>query len=194
MSYTKTFAERELDILVKSSEKNNRPVVEEFIPEILALCEKFGNSGQSGGSAPYVASAISQTIQKLCLQKPICPIMGIEEEWINVTENSMEGELYQNNRCSALFKLGNGKCYYLDAIVWVNQKGHGWSGYGYLPDGSRIRSRQYVKSFPFEPKTFKIDVIEKEVAKDDWCFFIKDEKQLEEVFKYYDKYIENETD
>lgn len=195
-SNTHNFAKRELEILSKSStDKDNRPIVEPFIPEILALCERFGKSGQSGGSAPYTASALSKAIKTLCLQEPICPITGIDDEWVNVSEyGSGKDEkecVWQNTRCSALFKNSEGKCWYLDAIVWKTQKGIGWSGSALLKDGNafvKYMSRQYVKSFPFTPKTFYIDVIEKEVAKDDWEFYIKNPKQLERVFKYYDKY------
>lgn len=193
---TARFAERELTILSKSATNpENRPIIEPFIPEILALCEKFGKSGQSGGSAPYTATALSQAIKKLCLQEPICPITGIDDEWVYVADmggGKDEKEcVYQNNRCSALFKNSEGKCWYLDAIVWKTQKGSTWGGSALLEDGNvfiKYFSRQYVKSFPFTPKTFYIDVIEKEVTKDDWEFYIKNPKQLERVFKYYDKY------
>ena len=68
MSNVYSHAKRELDILVKTHiDPENRPIIEEFIPEILALCEKFGNSGQSGGSAPFVSSAISQAVKHLCM-------------------------------------------------------------------------------------------------------------------------------
>src|SRR3989304_2125408 len=119
MSNTLSFAQRELDILIKSStDPENRPIIENFIPEILALCEKFGTSGQSGGSAPYTAYAISKAVEKLCLQEPICPITGIDEEWTDVT-NMNDGEpMWQNKRCSALFKDKNGEAKYIDAIVF----------------------------------------------------------------------------
>lgn len=179
MSYTKTHAERELDILVKTTPD---VIIEDFIPEILALCEKFGNSGQSGGSAPYTASAITQAINKLLLQQTICPLQGTDDEW----NNSLGGEdnLFQNNRDSAVFKDDNG-AYYLDAIIWKTQNGTTWGGTAKLKDGTTIRSRQFIKSFPFEPKTFYIDVIETEIKKDDWEFTLKDEEQLTEVFEYY---------
>jgi hypothetical protein len=51
-----------------------------------------------------------------------------------------------------------------------------------------LRSRQYVKTWPFEPKTFVIDVDEHEVAPDDWEFYVKDANQLQEVFDYYEKF------
>jgi hypothetical protein len=195
MTKTKSYAESELDILVKSHpDPNNRPLIEEFIPEILAICEKFGNSGQSGGSAPYTAQALSQAIKHLCLQEPICPITGIDDEWMDVTKMNNGELMYQNNRCSALFKDGkDGRPYYIDAIVKRTQTGSCWSGSFWLSkkdylSGDRskmISSSQYIKGFPFTPKTFYIDVIEEEVAKDDWETYLKDKKQLKEVYDYY---------
>lgn len=192
-SNTHRFAERELSILSKSStDPDNRPIIEPFKKEILALVDKFGKSGQSGGSAPYTASALSQSIKKLCLQEPICPVTGIDDEWTYIREVSEDDDMmYQNNRCSALFKGASGRCWYLDAIVWKGDKS-GWSGSALLETSKgvfeRYLSRQYVKSFPFTPKTFYINIIEKEVAKDDWEFYIKDPNQLKRVFKSYNKY------
>jgi len=50
-----------------------------------------------------------------------------------------------------------------------------------------ISIKMYIKSIPFEPKTFYIDVIDEEVEHDDWEMYVKYPKQLEEVYKYYDK-------
>jgi hypothetical protein len=194
MTNTQSFAARELGILAATVPD---AIVTPFADEILALCEKFGLSGQSGGSAPYTASAISQAVKKLLLQESICPIMGTDDEWFNVREASEDDEMmYQNKRCSALFKGKSGKCWYLDAIVKKDERGSCWSGSFWLSKEDyltgnkdlKIYSRQYVKSFPFEPKTFYIDVISEEVAKDDWEMYLKNPKQLEKVWKYYDKY------
>ena len=208
MSRTKDFAERELDILVKSNpDPNNRPIIEEFIPELLALAEKFGKSGQSGGSAPYTAGALSQAVKHLCLQQPICPVTGIDEEWVDVAHIS-DGDkdtMYQNNRCHALFKDSTGRSWYLDAIVWkgdtVGPSGDtGWDTFTGTVEG--ITSRQFIKSFPFEPKTFYIDVHREkyDVKKHgenarvittgldgDVVYLIKDKSQLDKVFEYYEK-------
>ena len=194
-SNTHNYAQRELEMVVKSStDPENRPLIEPFIPEILALCDKFGHNGDSGGSAPYVAVALSQAIKKLCLQTPICPITGIDDEWIDVAETygSSGGKeiVYQNNRCSGLFKNSEGRCWYLDAIIVKTQNDQTYATNcgAICKDGSKIYSRNYIKSFPFTPKTFYIDVIEKEVAKDDFEFYVKDEKQLKRVWKYYNRY------
>lgn len=142
----KSFAEQEIDILLKLyPTEENPPIIKDFIPEILALVDKFGRSGQSGGSAPYTASAISDTVKKLCLFKPIADITGEDSEW----GQGMSG-YGQNLRCSALFKeYSTGKCYYLDAISFKNQNGTCWStGSVKLIGGGVIGSRHYVKSFP----------------------------------------------
>lgn len=189
MTNTQSFAARELDVLSLShTDPDNRPLVEEFRDELLALCEKFGNSGQSGGSAPFVATALSRTLKHLLLQEPICPITGIDSEWIDVSGwgGDPREHLRQNSRCSALFKDGSG-VYYLDAIVWKNQNGICSTGGTRLEDGTLIRSRQYIKEFPFTPKIFYIDMIDTEIAPDDWEFKVKNPKQLEKVWKYYKK-------
>lgn len=191
MTNTQRHAQRELDILVKSSpDPENRPIIEPFIPEILALCEKFGESGQSGGSAPYTASALASAIKKLCLQEPICPITGEDDEWVDVRDMGDGEILFQNSRECTLFKDSKGS-YYLDAITWKTQKEITWGGIASLASGEQIRSRQRIKSFPFEPKTFIIDVIEEEVAKDDWIFHVKNEDDLIPVFEYYNKFEDN---
>jgi len=183
---TARHAVSELEILSKTVKD---PIVKYFIPEIIALTEKFGNSGQSGGSAPLTATVLAQTIKKLCLQEPICAITGVDEEWVNVTEYNNGEEWWQNKRCGSIFKNGkDGNPYYLDAIIWKNQDGQTYSGSSTLKDGSKIYSRQYIKSFPFTPKTFYIDRVDFEVAKDDWESKVKDEKQVSRVFKYYNRY------
>ena len=198
-------AKSECEILIKTVPD---AIIKDFIPEILALVDKFGNSGQSGGSAPYTANAISQAVKKLCLQEPICDITGIDEEWGNITESgqSKDIEIYQNNRCSAIFKevihyCGGDEtnCYYLDAIVFKGQNGSCFTGNSVeLNDGSIIGSRQFIKEFPFKPKTFYIDVIETEWADKNetekkqgggwWTSVIKNENQLKPVFKYYNRF------
>lgn len=194
MTNTQSHAKRELDILIKTTPD---AIIKDFIPEILAICEAFGNSGQSGGSAPYTASALSDAIKKLCLQKPICPITGIDEEWNSCSDMGDTDDMYQNNRSSNIFKKGkNGRPYFLDAIVWQGEDDYDT----FTGTINGITSRQYIKSFPFKPKTFYIDVVrdfnvegipEKEIIETGlgkYIYKIKDEAQLKEVFDYYDKF------
>jgi len=197
MSKTATKAEKEFEILEKTVED---ALIAPFKKEILALVDAFGKSGQSGGSAPYTAGAIAQAVKKLCLQEPICDITGVDEEW-NSCDYAGDNESYQNNRLSSVFKNGkDGRPYYLGAIVFKGQNGSCFTGENSvkLADGSTIGSRHYIKKFPFEHKTFYIDVIETEWADKEetiekkgggwWTSIVKDEAQLKEVFEYYDKF------
>lgn len=202
MTNTQSFAKQELNILKATTPD---AVITPFTKEILALCEAFGKSGQSGGSAPYTANAISQAIKKLCLQEPICDVTGHEKEWVDISEWSMGKTIWQNSRCSGLFKYSNGKCSYNDAIVWKGKEDWDtFTGRVYIDDKhfELIGSGQYAK-FPFKPKTFYIDVIrvpinEEEAEKrklhyikDSFnkCYYtiLKNPNQLNKVFKYYDK-------
>ncbi len=207
MTNTQKFAQQELDILAATVPNS---IVTPFAKEILALCEAFGNSGQSGGSAPYTASAISKVVKKLLLQEPICPITGHENEWVDVSEIGDGSIMYQNSRCSALFKDGiESKAYYLDAIVWKGVEDYDkFIGRVYIDDKDfeLIGSSQFVK-FPFKPKTFYIDVVRVPISKEEAeqrnlhyferpktngfneCYYtiLKNPKQLGKVFKYYDK-------
>lgn len=213
MTNTQSHAKTEFDIL-----KATIPdaLVLEFEDEILALCEKFGMSGQSGGSAPYTAGAISSAVKKLCLQQTIAPITGDDNEWSSPFDDI---GTVQNRRCYALFKQTDGECYFLDAIVWnadtPGESGNNWDNFTGTVQG--ISSRQYIKGFPFEPKTFNIDVtreklpadwneepfyqdksyyleseynetgIKRWIPGDKYRYVIKDMKQLEQVWEYYQK-------
>ena len=212
MTNTQSHAHAEFDIL---STTTPDAIVLEFKDEILNICEKFGNSGQSGGSAPYVASIISSTVKKLLMFETISPLTGEDHEWSNVS-NGPDDVLYQNKRNSAVFKDTSG-VWYLDAIIWTadtpGESGNNWDTFSGTVQG--IKSRQFVKEFPFTPKRFYIDVtremlpahweeepffqdkdyyitseyeatgVKNWIAGDKYRYVIKDMKQLDEVWEYY---------
>jgi hypothetical protein len=197
------YTRAEHEFLILEQEEGNAIIVP-FKEEILALVDKFGKSGQSGGSAPFTAGAISSAVKKLCLQTPICDITGYDEEWMDRSEEQVGNSLYQNIRLSSIFKTTKeGRAHYLNAIVFDGDIGGTFTGSGSitLKDGTTISSRQYIKSFPFKPKTFYIKVIDHRYDKnketgeltpniegDWWEHTIEDEEQLKEVFEYYDRY------
>ena len=160
---------------------------------VMELIEVFDKQGHSGMSAPYVVSIF----EKLANFKPLLPITGKDEEWGDVGDLGNGKPYYQNKRCSAIFKEEkDDRAYYIDAIVKRDQNGTCWSGMAWLSQedyksGDRTKmvgKRGYIKSFPFTPKTFYVDVIDVEVAKDDWESFVVDPSQLNEVWEYYDRY------
>jgi hypothetical protein len=196
-------AQYELDrLLKKAGAKGETPVIQEFVPEIMALVQKFADSGQSGGSAPFTSGAILDTLQKLLAQEPLGGVENDPDEW---GEESSYGS-FQNHRLSSVFKeTQDSRPYYLNAIVFVPEgKEYGFTSGGGVgvTEGSEetISSFQYIKTFPFEPKTFRITVKEKEYRKladgtlveeeggGWWESWLADPSQLDAVWEYYDRY------
>jgi hypothetical protein len=163
---------------------------------VLELMEVFSNQGHSGMSAGITISLFS----KLARFKNIAPLTGEADEWNDTGESLNKSEpngMYQNNRVSAVFKDGvDGQAYYIDAVVFQGEEEHD----SFTGSVEGVTSKQFIKSFPFTPKTFRVDVYkdhdidkypENEVvedgAGDKYVYRIKDPKQLEEVYNYYDK-------
>ena len=158
---------------------------------VMELIEVFSKQGHSGMSAPMVLDIF----KKLANYEPLQPITGKNEEWGDITDIGDDKSWYQNKRCSALFKDGeDGRPYYIDAIIKRDQDGTCWSGMAWLSEedyksGDRskmVGKKGYIKSFPFTPKTFYIDVKDVEISKDDWESFVIDPSQLDEVKQFYD--------
>ena len=175
------------------------------------LVDKFTSQDYGNVIQRKLAQDIFITLAK---QDPILPIMNVDMEW-GEPSTFGDDDTFQNKRLSSVFKKGkDGRPYYLDAIVWRDENGSCWSGSKVGKDGSKITSSQYIK-VPFEPRTFYVDVV-KEILPEDWTeepFYedkyyeteeyeetgvkrwivekyrevVKDEKQLEEVFEYYDR-------
>jgi hypothetical protein len=141
---------------------------------VLELIQVFSNQGHSGMSA----SIVRNVFNKLVKYEPLIPITGNTEEWMEVSEG-----LFQNKRLGGLFKE-NGRVYYLDAIIFVDENGSRFSGISYTKKKKKqITSRQLVKTFPFIPQTFEIEVFDKNDER-----YIKNKKELKKVFKYYNYY------
>ena len=138
---------------------------------VLELLKVFAKQGHSGFSAPYCVSYFN-TLAKYEL---LTPLTGNDDEWNNVSDKGSE-IVYQNNRCGSVFKNRDNKPYHLDAIIWVEQDKCSFTG---TVEG--IGSRQYIKEFPFTPKTFYIDV----TSSEDEETTINDKDDLIEVFNYY---------
>lgn len=186
-------AKAEMEALAKHTPDHVLKGMEE---EIVALADAFGRSGQSDAmsSANYVSEVISRMIRALCMHEPVSPLSGDDSEWEKVAEDD-EGPILQNKRCGTLFKK-SGIATYIDAITFVDQNGAGSGG---TVEG--VSSIQKVKSFPFKPKTFLINVILEPVLIEvpgDKNYFkgqdgkkyrhkIKDWDDLIPVFEYYDQ-------
>ena len=175
-------AEFEFNIMLKQN--NEELVIKPFIEEILELVDKFGKSGQSGGSAPYTAGCIISNLKNLLAFKPLLPITGIKDEWNDTGVKENRKILFQNKRLSSIFKVGNdGIPYYLDAIVWKDGK-NCFTGWVKTENGRKsIGSRQNIK-LPFEPKTFYVNV---ELIGEQYRITSNGMKQLEKSLNYFKK-------
>lgn len=108
-------AKRELEFagydLNQKEDDPNKWICENLI-ELLGV---FSSQGHSGFSAPYCVDMFS----KLARFEPLTPLTGGDDEWLEVGH-----EIYQNVRCSTVFKEGkNGKAYWIDGKVFREPNG-----------------------------------------------------------------------
>ena len=79
---------------------------------VLALLDVFADEGHSGSSAPYALNLFKQ----LASFEPVVPLSGDDDEWNDVGDG-----VFQNNRCSHVFKQPdrfNGQAYDIEAVIF----------------------------------------------------------------------------
>lgn len=106
---------------------------------ILQMVLVFSSQGHSGGSAPYAIGALT----KLLAFEPLRPLTGEDSEW-----NEVDTDMWQNNRCSHVFKDADGRAYDIDGRIFREPNGACYTGKG---------SRVYIE-FPYTPSREYIDV------------------------------------
>lgn len=111
---------------------------------VLKLLNAFHGEGHSGTSAPYAISLF----KTLASFEPIGPITGEDWEWGDVAEQN-GGPLWQNKRCSHVFKDNDG-AYDIDGKVF-------WEWYN--SDGEMVKTHYTSRdsrvpvTFPYTPTT-----------------------------------------
>jgi len=109
---------------------------------ILELLSVFATQGHSGSSAPYCISLF----EKLAKFEPLAPLTGEDSEWAEP-----EVGMYQNKRCSRVFKdTKGGTAYNIRGKIFRE------------PNGSCYQSRDSRVNieFPYTPETEYVDVPE----------------------------------
>lgn len=149
-------AEKELSLIGYDGTDELNNLAKKCILELLTTLSKQGHSGFSND---YIVDIFS----KLAKYEVLSPLTGKDDEWVDHPNG-----LYQNCRNGAVFKI-NGETYYLDAIVWIDEKGIHFTNY---------HSKGYIKSFPFTPKTFYVRV--------DKNRNILDKDEYEKAKEYYE--------
>jgi hypothetical protein len=178
----KTLAERELDILKGYYENTDEEsLLEPYREEIIAIYKKFRAAGFQKGMGPYIVGELATAIDKLCNGQPITPLMGGSDEWSNCNTG-----FYINNRTSLVTKHhDNPYPTYENAIIWDAGESR-FLGTAFKEDGTKVISKHYIKSFPFELKTFFIRVKRVKMTDfDGYRYQIVDDSDLERVFDYY---------
>lgn len=130
---------------------------ESICRHVLALLDVFTAEGHSGTTAPYTVNLF----KKLAMFEPLVPLTGEDWEWVDVSEygGRDDGPLWQNKRCSHVFKDANG-AYDIDGIVFYDWHTDEETGEKYKSHFTGRESRVPV-TFPYTPKTEYREWIEK---------------------------------
>ena len=135
------YAESELDRVGMTADNEDEMNLA-MRDHILRMVRIFSQEGHSGFSANYAILCL----EKLLRYEPLSPLTGEDDEWMQVDEN-----LYQNKRCSRVFKDEDG-AYDIDGIVF-------WEWYTDPETGEKFKAHFTCKDsrvrveFPYTPKT-----------------------------------------
>lgn len=134
MSNLHDHAVRELGKMDDTEEGPNKWMVE----NILELIDAFAKQGHSGFSANYAVNAFN----KLARFEPLGPLTGEDSEWVEVGP-----QMWQNNRCSRVFKEADGRAYDIDGRIFRD------------PDGTCVTNRdsRVFVTFPYTPTSEYVD-------------------------------------
>lgn len=140
-------AVRELDAIGLTDEDDMNGMMRKHI---LHMVDEFCKEGHSGFSANYAISILS----KLLKFEPLCPLTGEDSEWNEIAKEmsgSNNGTLYQNNRCSHVFKDDDG-AYDIEGKVFYDWYTDEETGEKYKSHYTSRESRVPV-TFPYTPVT-----------------------------------------
>lgn len=152
MSNYKKHAEREFRAAgwVDENGKFCDEMQELMCKQVLELLEKFDDHGHSGSSAPYAINLFSN----LAKFEPLVPLTGEDWEWNHIRDDRTNNvSVYQNNRCSHVFKQSDrfdGQPYDIDAVVfweWFTDEDTGEKYKSYFTCGDSVQPI----TFPYTP-------------------------------------------
>lgn len=115
---------------------------------VMKLLDVFADEGHSGSSAPYAINMF----EKLAKFEPLVPLTGEDWEWVDVADygGRENGPLYQNKRCSHVFKNATG-AYDIEGVIfydWYTDKETGEKFKSYYTS----RESRVPVTFPYTPK------------------------------------------
>ena len=107
------FAKKELDLIGMTSEADDGVDIA-MREHLLRMIEEFSNEGHSGFSASYAIGCLTRLLD----YKPLTALTGADDEWTDVTEYGDGTILYQNKRCSTVFKNKDGAYDIHGKVFW----------------------------------------------------------------------------
>ena len=170
---------------------------------VIELIEVFAKQWHHSGLNCDATMDVIHLFNRVSNEQVLTPVDDGDGEWVEGSS-----EMYMHKRLSSLWREGKkGSPYFLNAIIFKNQHGELVAS-AMTEKGESIGRFHYVKYFPFQPKTFIIDVISHSIevalnkgfdltgfeflSKDGKSFWkkihtIADPEQLNEVWEYYDR-------
>lgn len=111
------FAKSELDrIGLGNNDRTGEDIDFHMRDHILRMIEEFEKEGHSGFSASYALGLL----ERLLAFKPLTPLTGEDDEWMDVYEEDDGDVVYQNKRMSSVFKSTKSGAYDIDGIVFYD--------------------------------------------------------------------------
>lgn len=107
------YAKSELDRINKDKDG----MQEAINKDILEIVKVFSEQGHSGFSAGYALNIL----ERLLRFKPITPLTGEDDEWNEIIKG-----VWQNKRCSSIFKHEDGTCTDNESIIVSDNGGITW--------------------------------------------------------------------
>ena len=138
MSNIVRYGESELKCIGRGADTKD-PMNKLMHDNIIEIVKKFSRQGHSGFSANYAIGIL----EKLLRWEPLSPLTGNDEEWQEVGSG-----MWQNRRCSRVFKDQEGRAYDIEGKVFV-----GKDGVAYTNGDSSVDI-----TFPYTPKTEYVEV------------------------------------
>ena len=142
-----SYAESELDRIGMTDDDDMNGMMRKHL---LHMVKEFSEEGHSGFSASYAL----QCLEKLLRFKPLSPLTGEDDEWGDVSNVSGE-PMFQNKRCSSIFKHGkDGEAYDIDGKVfweWYTDKETGEKHKSYYTGKERRVPVTFPDFVPYKP-------------------------------------------
>jgi hypothetical protein len=144
MSNLLAHADREFAITIrnmKADPENDAGDIEmqehmhENVREILEVVSRQGHTG-------FSINFLFQMVQKVGMFEPLSPILGTDDEWVDVANISGGQSLWQNARCGHVFRDGDSQAYDSTGRIIVCEDGQ---------TVTNFQSRMPI-TFPYVPK------------------------------------------